>query len=72
MSACRSPEADALLVGTDAAMRVLVQMQAMARELIQAQRNADHLAQVNSEQCDEIHELREENARLRAELEAKR
>jgi predicted RNase H-like nuclease (RuvC/YqgF family) len=39
---------------------------------VQAQRDVDRLAKENSDLCDEVHGLREENERLRAELEAKR
>jgi regulator of replication initiation timing len=64
--------AESTLLGTETMAKLLVEVQGLARELVQAQRDVDRLAKENAEQCDEIHALREENARLRAELEAKR
>lgn len=64
--------AESALLGTETMQRLLVEVNGLARELVQAQRDVDRLAKENSDQCDEIHALKEENARLRAELEARR
>jgi cell division protein FtsB len=63
--------AESTLLGTETMAKLLVEVQGLARELVQAQRDVDRLAKENSDLCDEVHGLREENARLRAELEAK-
>jgi regulator of replication initiation timing len=56
------------LLGADGIGRLVVQVQGLARELIQSQRDCDRIARENVLLCDEVHALREENEGLREEL----
>lgn len=55
--------------GMTAALRALVlEVEAQERELMQLRRDVERIAMQNSDLCDEVHSVREENKRLRAAL----